>query len=274
MLGKLLKYEARAGARLLPIVYLALVGVSLIGLLARTLRIEQVKLSAGVLMIAGAVSAVVLTLVLVILRFYKGLFGAEGYLTQTLPVGKGALILSKMIAAYVWMTVSLAVAAGAVLGALYILDVDLGALWVLLFSDYANATGPLLAYFLVGGAVQLFAFIGELYFAVTLANTRPFIRNNAVFSVVFFFVANMMMSVLELVAILVIPLGLVIGETGAHWTAETMMGAIPGLLTGGSAENAMVGIPLGVGSFLVDILAGAALLVAAWWLLTHKTSVK
>lgn len=97
MLGKLLKYEMKAGLRLLPIVYLGMVSVFLVGLLAKAIGISQIQFAAALLLAVGGVAAVLMTLVLVILRCFKGLFGTEGYLTQTLPVGKGTLLLSKVI---------------------------------------------------------------------------------------------------------------------------------------------------------------------------------
>ena len=52
----------------------------------------------GVL-VAGAWIA---TLVIIIRRFYKNVFGCEGYLTLTLPVSSHQLILSKLIASFIW----------------------------------------------------------------------------------------------------------------------------------------------------------------------------
>ena len=52
----------------------------------------------GVL-VAGAWIA---TLVIIIRRFYKNVFGCEGYLTLTLPVSSYQLILSKLLASFIW----------------------------------------------------------------------------------------------------------------------------------------------------------------------------
>lgn len=52
----------------------------------------------GVL-VAGAWIA---TLVIIIRRFYKNVFGCEGYLTLTLPISSHQLILSKLLASFIW----------------------------------------------------------------------------------------------------------------------------------------------------------------------------
>lgn len=270
MLGKLLKYEMKAGLRLLPIVYLGMVSVFLVGLLAKSIGISQIQFAAALLLAVGGVAAVLMTLVLVILRCFKGLFGTEGYLTQTLPVGKGTLLLSKVIAAYIWMLVSVLGAAAAIVGCLWIGGADLRPIWELVFGSGTRGRA-LLFYVAAVGAAQLLTFLGELYFAVTLANTRLFLRNNTVFSVLFFFITNFIVSLLELAGMLLIPLGIHIGESGAEWVFRGMLDMFGASHSG----NSLAGLAtIGLGSVFVDAAAGAALLLIARWLLAHKTSVK
>ena len=271
MLGKLLKYEMKAGLRLLPIVYLGMVSVFLVGLLAKAIGISQIQFAAALLLAVGGVAAVLMTLVLVILRCFKGLFGTEGYLTQTLPVGKGTLLLSKVIAAYVWMLVSVLGAAAAFVGCLWIGGADLRPIWEMVFGSGTRGWGALLFYVAAVGAAQLLTFLGELYFAVTLANTRPFLRNNTVFSVLFFFITNFIVSLLELAGMLLIPLGIHIGESGAEWVFRGLLDMFGASHSG----NSLTGLAtIGLGGVFVDAAAGVALLLIARWLLAHKTSVK
>lgn len=51
------------------------------------------------ILVAGAWIA---TFVIIIRRFYKNVFGREGYLTLTLPVSSHQLILSKLLASLIW----------------------------------------------------------------------------------------------------------------------------------------------------------------------------
>ncbi len=271
MLGKLLKYEMKAGLRLLPIVYLGMVSAFLLGLLARAIGIFQIQLFLSILLAVGGVAAVLMTLVLVILRCFKGLFGAEGYLTQTLPVGKGTLLLAKAIAAYGWMLIGILAAVAALVGCLWISGSDLGSIWAIVFGNETRGQGALLLYVAVVGAAQLLAFLGELYFAVAFANTRPFLRNNVVFSVLFFFITNFAVSLLELAGMLLIPLGIQFGASGAEWVSQSMLDMLGAGYTGNSLSELAT---IGIGSVFVDVAVGIALLLVARWLLTHKTSVK
>ena len=52
------------------------------------------------ILVAGAWIA---TFVIIIRRFYKNVFGHEGYLTLTLPVSSHQLVLSKLLASFIWM---------------------------------------------------------------------------------------------------------------------------------------------------------------------------
>lgn len=271
MLGKLLKYDMKAGARMIPVTYAGIAVFYLLGLIAKATKIEQLKVSAVFLLAVAAAAAIILTFLYVIMRFHKGVFGAEGYLTQTLPVSKGQIILSKLISAYVWIVISAVAAALAVMGLLHLLDSE--ELRILIEYIFSGNYTPLVVFVVVSTLVQLFAFIGEVYFAMALSNTRPFIRNNALFSAIFYFVAYFVVGLIEIVAMLVIPLGFRISESGAVWTTENMLGTLVESFNLGGSQP-LGSINIGIGSGLADLLAGVVLLILTRWLLTHKTSVK
>ena len=274
MLAKLLKYDISAGARKVPISYIAIAALFLIGLVARFLENPQIVAAACFLLFLAGLAAVLLAFVFTVVRYHKGLFGNEGYLTQTLPVGKGKLVLSKLISAYLWTIFSTIAMAAAWAGALVIIN-DFDLIKEIVDFLFGSTFTPLVIFALVSSAVQLFAVIGEVYFAITLANTRPFINNNILFSVVFFFVINMAVGILEIIAMLLIPLGLKFTETGVVWATETMLGSMMlNMEALGSSQPLLSGISIGVGSCFADLAAGIGLLLAARWLLTHKTSVK
>ncbi|HHV50803.1 MAG TPA: hypothetical protein GXX54_03765 [Clostridiales bacterium] len=274
MLGKLLKYEMKAGARMIPISYLATAAVFLVGLIARSLKIHQVTTATTILLFFAGIPCIIITLIYVIMRFHKGMFGNEGYLTQTLPVGKGQLLLSKLISSYIWMVASAAVFVAAWAGAMVVSN-NLNIMPDIIDFVFGNSFAPLVIFIVVSSAVQLFAFLGELYFAISLANTRQFLKNNVVFSVVFFFVTNFAVSLLELAAMLLIPLGIKFTETGVVWTTKTMLGDLIFNMEAFTGNQPLLsGISIGVGSCFADLAAGIGLLLAAVWLLNHKTSVK
>jgi len=116
MLGKLLKHEFRATGRIMLPVYGA---VLLLALLANV-SIRMLSGNVGPLLsiffglIVAAfgiciVAAGVMTLVLMVKRFYTNYLKDEGYLMHTLPVSVHGLVWSKMIVSIVWFAATFAV---------------------------------------------------------------------------------------------------------------------------------------------------------------------
>lgn len=113
MLGKLLKYEFRATGRvMLPVMLALLILAACANVSIRLLEDAQalfLRTLGGVflgLFTVGIFAAGILSLVLMIRRFYKNLLTDEGYLTFTLPVNVHGLIWSKLIVAAIWMIVT------------------------------------------------------------------------------------------------------------------------------------------------------------------------
>lgn len=204
MLKKLLKYDFRSGFTVMGIFYLVMALSFLLGLLFKQLKVQQLLGGmAAVLLIAG-ISVIFAAMVIAVVRFHKNLFGAEGYLMQTLPVSKGRLIASKAIMAYVLLLVGVTGTVLAVAGFLYLVDGQ--TLWDMLVSAFGDMFVPMMIYIAIAALVQMAAMIGEIFAAVTLANTRPFIKNNIILSVVFFFAANTIVGLLEMAGLFFIPL--------------------------------------------------------------------
>ena len=104
MLGRLLKHEFSAtGRRMLPTLgVLANLSIRLLesGVGGTLLRILMVLFIAAFFI--GMTVAWIMTLVLMISRFYRNLLKDEGYLMFTLPTSTHALIWSKLIVSTVW----------------------------------------------------------------------------------------------------------------------------------------------------------------------------
>ena len=114
MLGKLLKYEFRATARVFLPMYALLLVMSVV---ARLIYGAQMTQAQGVLLniltvvvtvavIGLLVAVAVVTLLLICRRFWNNLLGREGYLMNVLPVSTAAHIWAKLIAAAVWTIAS------------------------------------------------------------------------------------------------------------------------------------------------------------------------
>lgn len=104
MLGRLLKHELRATARIFVPVYLAAFSVNLIFLLSRNAGDEYltVKMVMSIMVGIGYLATLLVWLIMAVGRFYQSMFTDEGYLTHTLPVSTNKLVLSKLLISIFW----------------------------------------------------------------------------------------------------------------------------------------------------------------------------
>ena len=105
MLGKLMKYEFKATARIYAPLYAALLFMSLI---SRLLGSQPADTPYTISMVVASMligAAFVITFILTLQRFYKNFMGSEGYLMHTLPVSVNKLIWSKLLVATIWSIV-------------------------------------------------------------------------------------------------------------------------------------------------------------------------
>ena len=114
MFLKLLKQDFRATARLMLPVYAAAILLALFNRLSLALQDGRVESHflymftqlASVLFVLTMAAIVVMSFVLMIVRFHRNYMTDEGYLMFTLPVTKGQLIWSKLLVSVFWAVVS------------------------------------------------------------------------------------------------------------------------------------------------------------------------
>ena len=197
MLGKLLKQDFRATARIMLPLYAA---VPVLGLFTNLITrlcenqngflIRAIGALVSFVFSLSLIAAVVTTVVLMILRFYRNLMTDEGYLMFTLPVSTTELIFSKLIVSVVWFLGALAVDA-------------LGLLVTGRFGSYQNAVRfqvtytfgmPMTGAQSAGLIIEFVAFLLLCSVALCLmtyaamAIGQSFKKNKGLMSVVFFFV--------------------------------------------------------------------------------------
>ncbi|HWT75593.1 MAG TPA: hypothetical protein VN258_12880 [Mobilitalea sp.] len=113
MLSKLFKHEMKATARLLLPIYLILAVLTIMDRIVIYLHIFKGVLAIipGFITFAYVISLIaiiVVSSVIIIIRFYKNLMTDEGYLMFTLPVKSYELINSKLLASVIWTVASFA----------------------------------------------------------------------------------------------------------------------------------------------------------------------
>lgn len=121
MLGKLLKYEIKATRRQFLPLYLVIILFAIINRIINpfnrtdnsiTIMVESSNLYSFLQLISMMVyftlivGLIVLSLIILIQRFYKNLLGEEGYLMFTLPVKPSEHIISKLLIGLMWLILS------------------------------------------------------------------------------------------------------------------------------------------------------------------------
>ncbi|MBB2183679.1 hypothetical protein H0486_12420 [Lachnospiraceae bacterium MD1] len=112
MLGKLFKHEMKATARLLLPLYVVIVVLTIMDRIVLNLDVFEgimffIPGMLTTLYVISLIAIVVVTIVMLIIRFYKNLISDEGYLMFTLPVKTHQLINAKMFASTIWIIASI-----------------------------------------------------------------------------------------------------------------------------------------------------------------------
>lgn len=112
MLNKLMKYELKATSRLLVPLYLILLFMSIINRFVFTLNdnggaVKIINQFLIVTYITTIFVVLVVTVLYMIIRFYKNLLTDEGYLMFTLPTKTHQLITSKLLITIFWTILSI-----------------------------------------------------------------------------------------------------------------------------------------------------------------------
>jgi len=131
MLAKLMKYEIKGTARLFIPLYLALLLFALLNRIINPFGMLEASENFNLQVLFSIISITVyfiliigtfvMTLVIMIQRFYKNLLGDEGYLMFTLPVKSWQHIVSKILVSMLWTILSFIMA---ICSILILVDID------------------------------------------------------------------------------------------------------------------------------------------------------
>lgn len=207
MLGKLMKHEFRATARVMGPLYLALLLLAAgangsARLLSSTQNRFLITMGGIELFVFGLVivALCVMTLVVMINRFRTNLLGNEGYVTFTLPASVHEQVWSKLLVSTVWaVATAVAVCLASVIAVFrvsYVSSIveDIREMMQRMNSYYAlNGTAFVLE-LLVLLIVGCFGICLEFYAAMAVGHS--FAKHKTLLSVVFFFLFQIVMQVI------------------------------------------------------------------------------
>lgn len=276
MLGRLIRYEFRASGRLIPIVY-AVVGLLAVSglLLSLVDAYIYMGLSFLLLFLAGA-AAMIITYVVIISRFYRGLFGAEGYLSMTLPVTSQQLYLSKTIVGLGWLLLSTVVTVCAWLIAMFSL-LRIAANNIEFPRDFLQEMGralqvffgpSMLVFFVFSMLVSFLLFLAQAFFCITLSNVKPFHKLGIGTAVLAFVGLQILQQAIGAGLALLLPLSLRFDLAAGGWSLSTQSMWNSLQTAGGSAFS------IGLGAHFLSLAVALLLPILTTWLLDRKVNLK
>jgi len=207
---KLMKHEFRATGRIMLPLYL----LTMLTALGGNLSIRQLTEAnndllnvLGVLLLTGfgiAIAAVcIMSVVVMIQRFYKSLLQDEGYVMLTLPVSLHQHIWAKLLVSTVWFAATAAVVAGAVLVLVYEVETarQIYRGFSMLFEELVDLNGTMVANGVLFGVelavvLLLACFNICLEFYSALAIGHSFSGRKMLWSIAAFFALNAAISML------------------------------------------------------------------------------
>lgn len=231
MLGKLIKNEFKANAHSLLGIYCAVAGTLAVVLISYLLDITWISALSTITLFALSFVLVVVTFVTVVMSYQRSLFGAQGYLSFSLPVKGSELIASKAITSFVWMLLSYGIAIAlwifiaSYLGSLVGEDVKLMFKEILMMlGKFPSKTMivQVVVMALITVFLQLAILIASIYFSLTLSNTRRFQHHSLAYAVAIFIVVYIIIQICLYVFTTYLPLSVSFTMNGVKLVFKSM----------------------------------------------------
>lgn len=273
MFGKLVKHEIRHSARYNLVIYLVALAVTLVMGLSLVAESSALGVVSCFAIYITGFATVVVTLVSVIKNFYDTLYSRQGYLTLTLPVKSGELVASKVLVSFLWIIVGFLIMALTWVSIFFYVKQQTQASFdvlKILFTD-SGLLEMLPSGFVVAEVIIVFAliilakiltYVGYIYFAVTVANTRAFQSHPKLFGGITFFVVMVVISKINNFLTAKAPLTFFVTGEKAFLGFEPM-GAVDGAI-----------ISYGVGGTIFTGLVALVLLICTAYIIDRKVNIK
>lgn len=194
MLGKVLKYDLKALCRYLIPLYAVLFGLGImIRLLGFFDNVSIIAIICGLMIVALVVLSClsfVLNGIFSVKYYLENLFKDEGYLTHTLPVKKGTLLFSKVLASLVTFSMTTLVLIISLIVAFYQKGLFVEVVKVLNLSIYGMTVYEFLLFMIVYGVIGYVATILMVYAAIAIGYSRSSNKlvSSVVWGLIFYFV--------------------------------------------------------------------------------------
>ncbi len=277
MIGKLIKHEWLASRRLVPLIWLGAVAMAVVNGLAGYLDIGWLGNLSLIFLILLAIGQVLVTYVVVISRYYKSLYSAEGYLTHALPVPARALVTSKVLVSFGWLLASYLVAAllfGVVVSHLARQQATtVRQLWqelLALTGLTPDQVRSLLLLFMGFLLYTLLYQLSQFFFSITLGSLSRFHKLGLAGPILAYLAVNLGLQVLVLIGMLLLPIGLTVQFEAGQPLVRLVRQSMWVLLKEPTQSPNL----LGLGGLLVGLVAMVFLFWGSCRLIEKHTSLR
>lgn len=271
MLNKLLKHEFKDTARVMPFLYVVVLVSTALSYISFITDIGWLTLSSSVLLLFLSIAGIVITFVVVILRFYNNLYSREGYLMFSLPVKPHKLLISKTIVSISWILVSCVVFIGSFLCALYFMDAfETVSLRDLLHQITLSPFKNLIYAFIPLMILNIIYIIGQIFFSITLSNVAYFHKMGAASPIVIFLVLNVALKILESIFAIITPFSILIEGNSTSLSTQNMIGFLIENIKSSNVSELVIGL----GGFIFNVIATCLLFYFNGKLMNKKVSLK
>ena len=288
MLGKLIKNSFKANASAVYNNYIAMGIIAVIMLILMFVDWTKwgdrgvgvgmaIKVAASAALCLAAFVCIVLTFISVFGEFRRSMYDNEGQLTLTLPVRSSSLLFAKWLSGSFWIILSYTAFCLCAFGSFVYLirhsmgviegDADYYGIFTLvkeMISQLAEAAGinapsitvvlNLVSVHAILGGVRACVFVLFVYFAVTLANCRPFHKLGMLGAILYFFGVTFIVHTVAALVAKFIKVYIVVSETAFTFVV--------------SEAEAKAAIANGYGTAAITNVYITALLAVAVFLIT------
>ena len=273
MLGKLIKHEFKSTAHSMLGVFLAAGITFVIMLLVFLVKIKSLMVISSVVL-----GAIAVALFSIVSTFNKSLYGAQGYLSFTLPVTSKQLLASKTIVSLTWVAISFIFAIAVTVFLVFYwvaqtsenLKQTIQAVYNLL-RDMEGMPDPQTAIrVIVSLVIVLFLralfLIFKVAFSLAVANTRALQKYNTIFMAILIYVGIFILISGVNVAAQFIPVQLVVGSSGIGMSIGEAIYGLP--------EGASTFFQLPILGYVFEAFVCIMLYIITGDIMTNRVNIK
>lgn len=273
MLSKLLKYEFRETARVIPFFYLIVLALAVTVFTSKQLEIGWFIGTSSTLLIIFGIATIVITFVLIVIRFYRNLYSNEGYLMFTLPVRPVLLLTSKVIVSYIWIIVSYLIALGSVCISLYGFGVSIGEIDEIISQIQKYGLEKIIYAIIPVFLLSTLYLLSQIFFSITFAN-RPALHGLGIGAAFLVFLATyVILQIVYSIFTIFVPFSINVGiadKANITLTNKNMFEFIIENVNGNNPENFIIGL----GGYVFIAIMICVLLYLTAYMMKRKVSIK